>query len=326
MSLQLEQPWETHLLSWAEEAFNSHVSNETLNVGSDLLDAAYHHCETITKCHSRTFYMASGLLPEPKRRAARALYAFCRVTDDIIDNPNASPGTRYEELMDWRETVLANQPAQPASNQLVALAWADTRQRFNIPNGYAQQLIDGVSRDLTQDRYENFSDLATYSYGVASTVGLMAMHIVGFSGEQALPYAVKLGVALQMTNILRDVAEDWRVGRVYLPQDELAAFGLQDADIASGQLSPRWQDFMRFQVERNRTLYNESWMGIGMLDRNGRLAIAAAADLYRGILHDIERHNYDVFSRRSYVPLTGKLGRLPRTWWRSRRAHLQSAP
>jgi phytoene synthase len=148
------------------------------------------------------------------------------------------------------------------------------------------------------------------------------MHIVGFKGVEAIPYAIRLGVALQMTNILRDIGEDWQNGRVYLPQDELAAFNLSEADIANGRVSNRWREFMAFQIERNRQLYAESHDGIALLHRNGRFAIAAAADLYQAILSDIEAHDYDVFSRRAHIGAMGKLMRLPGIWRRSRKANI----
>lgn len=314
MSLQVPKTWEYRLLSWAEEALNTQVPNKTIQADSNLLAAAYHHCDAITKFHSRTFYMASGLLPEDKRRATRALYAFCRVTDDIIDSQQ-SAASRRRMLNNWRSTVLVD---HPPAGELVALAWADTERRYNIPRGYAEQLIDGVARDLSQVRYETFDQLAEYSYGVASTVGLMAMHIIGFRSEEALPYAVKLGVALQLTNILRDVAEDWNAGRLYLPLDELARFNLTEQDIDSGVLDDRWRAFMQFQIDRTRTLYDESIDGIAILDTDGRFAITAAADLYRAILHDIEKNDYDVFSRRAHVGIMGKVVRLPAIWRRSR--------
>ncbi len=315
MSL-VQQSWENRLLLWAEEALNTQSPHTMLDVDSSLLAAAYHHCDTVTKFHSRTFYMASSLLPEDKRRAARALYAFCRVTDDIIDRPE-DPSARQQKLEEWRRIVSAQNPPE---DELVALAWADTRRRFNIPQGYCDQLIEGVASDLTKTCYENFDALAEYSYGVASTVGLMAMHIIGFRAENALPYAVKLGVALQVTNILRDVAEDYRCGRLYLPQDELKAFGICESDIAQGRVTPQWREFMRFQIDRNRKLYEDSWQGIALLNPDGRLAISAAADLYKAILRDIENNHYDVFSRRAHVSLVGKLARMPRIWWRSKRA------
>ena len=129
---------------------------------------------------------------------------------------------------------------------------------------------------------------------------------------------VKLGVALQLTNILRDVAEDWKNGRVYLPQEELKNFGLSETDVANGRVDNRWRAFMRFQIERTRRLYTEALPGIGMLGRRGRFAIAAAAELYRGILDDIEANDYDVFSRRARVDDRKKIAQLPGIWWRAR--------
>lgn len=311
--------WEATLLDWAHSALETHqyaVPHRDV-VTDPHLQAAYGLCERITLENSRTFHLASGLLPAGKREAARALYAFCRVTDDLVDEA-AQDGRRRGALEDWR--VLLHEPHPPVEEQ-VALAWADARSRFNIPAGYAEQLVDGVARDLDQTRYTTFDDLAAYSYGVASTVGLMAMHIIGFRGASALSYAVKLGVALQVTNILRDVGEDWRNGRVYLPADELAAFGLDESVIAEARFrDPRWRDFMRFQIARNRQLYTEGLPGIALLEPEGRLAITAAAQLYRAILTDIEHHDYDVFSRRAHIGKLGKVARLPAIWWTSRTA------
>lgn len=312
--MQQIQTWEPHLLALAYEALNPQKLHLPQLVGDQtILQQAYAYCESVTAVHSRSFHLASGLLPAKKRQAVRALYAFCRVTDDIVDD---QPDTAVGELEIWRKRVFAS---QPSPNDLVAVAWADARARYHVPVRYAEQLVDGIARDLTQTRYETFADLATYSYGVASTVGLMSMHIIGYSGPEAIPYAIKLGLALQMTNILRDVAEDWARGRVYLPQDELAAFGLSEQDIANGRVTDNWRAFMRFQIERNRRLYEEAWPGIGMLGQDGRFAIAAAAGLYRAILEDIERHDYDVFSRRAHIGTWGKLRRLPRLWRESRR-------
>ncbi len=202
----------------------------------------------------------------------------------------------------------------PPPDDLVALAWADTRLRYRIPQRYAEQLIEGVGRDLHQQSYRTFEDLTTYAYGVASTVGLMSMHIIGFAGEQAIPYAIKLGIALQLTNILRDIGEDWRSGRVYLPMDEMAAFGLTEADLDRGQVDDRWRVFLRFQIERTRRLYAEARPGITLLNSDGRFAVAAASELYRAILEDIEAHDYDVFYRRAHVSAWDKARRLPGIW------------
>lgn len=314
MSLQI-QSWENVLLARAQEALQNHNPQQhTLTANQAELSAAYDVCNQMTRHHSKTFYMASALLPYEKRMAARALYAFCRVTDDIVDSTE-SVEERKTQLEAWRYLVMT--PNVQTDNP-VALAWHDTQTRYNIPRGYAEQLIEGVARDLQQIRYETFADLANYSYGVASTVGLMAMHIIGFSGSEAIPYAVRLGVALQLTNILRDVGEDWRAGRLYLPQEEIRQFELCEEDIGQCCLDGRWQAFMDFQVERARKLYDESWEGIQMLNPDGRFAIAAAADLYRAILDDIQAHHCDVFSRRARISNARKIAMLPGIWWRSR--------
>ncbi len=307
------QPWERHLLSLAYQARRS-VAAPAIEAAADahLLARAYAHCDSIAATYSRSFYLATRLLPAGKRQAIRALYAFCRVTDNLVDSPGSNP---KKSLATWRRRALS---AEPPLDDLVATAWADTRRRYRIPLSFAEQLIQGVTRDLDQRRYRTFEEVAAYAYGVASTVGLMSMHIIGFSGVEAMPYAIKLGIALQVTNILRDVGEDWQMGRVYLPSEELAAFGLSEDDLAAGRVDDRWRAFMRFQIERNRRLYAEALPGIALLNRDGRLAVAAAGELYRAILEDIKDHDYDVFNRRAHVGAWGKLTRLPGIWWRNR--------
>ena len=307
------QTWERNLLSLAYEAHRSTSAPSIRSIADTrLLARAYAQCDSIAATYSRSFYLATSLLPADKRRAIRALYAFCRVADNIVDCPDGDP---KRSLAAWRRKALGS---EPAGDDLVAIAWGDTRRQYRIPQRYAEQLIEGVARDLNQNRYRTFEDMAAYAYGVASTVGLMSMHIIGFSGAEAIPHAIKLGVALQVTNILRDVAEDWRMGRVYLPSEELAAYGLAENDIAAGRVDERWRAFMRFQIERNRRLYAEAWPGIAMLNQDGRLAVAAAGELYRGILDDIEAHDYDMFRRRAHVSGWGKLSKLPGIWWRNR--------
>jgi phytoene synthase len=146
----------------------------------------------------------------------------------------------------------------------------------------------------------------------------MSMHISGYASDDAIPYAIKLGVALQLTNILRDVGEDWRAGRVYLPQQDLALFGLSEDDLARGRVDDRWRAFMRYEIAWNRDLYAEAMPGIRLLNPDGRLAVQAAAEFYRAILDDIEAHDYDVFGRRARVSKWAKLRRLPGLWWRTR--------
>jgi len=315
MSIQSTH-WENHLLAMAYEALENQSPLQHSDFSNQvLLNRAYAYCDQLTRDHSRTFFMASGLLPDDKRRAIRALYAFCRTSDDLVD---CSQGDAALNLENWRRrTVFPHFDEQDP----VVMAWSNTRLNFHIPWRYVDQLITGVAEDLRHSSYETFNELATYCYGVACTVGLMSMHIIGFAGEQALPYAIRLGVALQLTNILRDVGEDWRAGRVYLPKEELDIFGLTTADLTAGVVDDRWRALMRFQIERNRKLYAEAMPGVALLDPEGRFAIAAAAELYQAILEDIEAHDYDVFHRRAHISGLGKLVRLPAIWWRSRNGY-----
>lgn len=308
----MSYPWEQKLVNMAYKAFESHITTKPIKFDKNILDQAYRHCESIAKTHSKTFYLASSLLPIEKRRSARALYAFCRTSDDIIDCSNEDTRSKLNE---WKERSFTDNFSQ---SDLISIAWADTKFKFDIPISYAEQLINGVEMDMKLKRYDTFDELTEYCYGVASTVGLMVMHIIGFSEKTAINYAIKLGIALQLTNILRDVREDYMVGRIYLPQKELSDFGLEEKDIAECLVDDRWRAFMRFQIERNRILYKESLPGISLLDPDGRFAISTAAELYRAILEDIEAHDYDVFSRRAFVSNWNKLKRLPGIWWRAK--------
>ncbi len=308
--MRMQANWENHLLNLAGKI--PHPSTRPLFsywAGDAALERAYVACDKITAQHSKSFYLASGLLPEEKRSAVRALYAFCRTVDDIVDE--SAVDDRERQLDYWREVV---RHASYADDDLVAAAWSDTLARYHIPRHYALQLIDGVQRDMSQTRYQTFEEVAAYSYGVASTVGLMSMYIVGFQTTQAVPYAIKLGVALQLTNILRDVGEDWRNGRLYLPQDELSLYGIREADLSAGRVTDAWRLFMKFQIERTRQLYEEAWPGVKMLSREGQLAIGAASAFYQGILEAIEANGYDVFNKRAHLSAWEKIRRLPALW------------
>jgi phytoene synthase len=272
------------------------------------LPEAYHRCVEITRRHSRSFFLSSQLLPAEKRRAIRALYAFCRTSDDLVDQPCQDAA---QALAAWVAQVHA---ARPPADSAVLLAWNDTIDRYRVPRGLPDELLAGIAMDLTVSRYATFDDLWLYCYRVASVVGLIAMHIIGYR-EGAAPYAIKLGVALQLTNILRDVAEDARRGRVYLPLEDLQRFGLTDDDVLEGRRDEAFRALIRFETARAHALYEAAWPGIGLLNADGRLAIGAASEIYRGILGKIHAMRYDVFLQRAYVPLAEKLLIL----WRVRR-------
>lgn len=275
------------------------------------LTEAYCHCEELTRVHSRSFFFSTQLLPIEKRRAIRALYAFCRTSDDLVDHARRDAA---RSLANWVALVHAPQP--PPDNP-VLLAWNDTATRYNIPQALIDELLAGVAMDLTMSRYATFDDLWLYCYRVASVVGLISMQIIGY-GEGAAKYAVRLGVALQLTNILRDVGEDVARGRIYLPQEDLAWFGVRSEDIFQCRLDERFRQLMRFEIARANLLYEEAWPGIALLSQDGRLAVGAASEIYRGILAKIAANGYDVFNYRASVPLIEKLITLAWVRWRLR--------
>jgi 15-cis-phytoene synthase len=306
----LNKGWEDHLIRHArvDPSESGPIQLQVHHLGESL-ETAYIYCSKLTAIHSKSFFMASNLLPPETRKSIRALYAFCRTTDDIIDVYTANGEV---ELQRWRERALTT---IPQTNDPVSLAWAHTRHTLSIPTTYAKQLIDGVSQDIHVHRYESFSALTEYCYGVASTVGLMSMHIIGFTEPSATRYAIKLGVALQLTNILRDIAEDWERGRVYLPQDELHEYGITEKHFREGIVDDSWKSFMQFQIARARKIYDEAWPGISLLHPSGQLSIAAAATFYRGILDKIEENHYNVFISRAHLTKWGKIQLMPKLWY-----------
>lgn len=276
---------------------------------STTLEEAYALCERVTRHHSKSFYFATAFLPPAKRQAIRVLYAFCRWSDDIVDEPERRLGY---SLDGW--VAEAHNEGQEASHPILK-AWQDVRHRYQLPRAVIDELLAGVRMDLTVQRYDTFEDLWLYCYRVAATVGLLSMAIVGHE-EGAAPYAIKLGIALQLTNILRDVGEDGRRARLYLPLDEIEHFGLREEEILAGQIDERYRALMRFQVARAERLYDEAWPGIAMLHPDSRFAVGAAATVYRAILPAIVANGYDNHRHRAHVPLWRKLSLLPAIWWR----------
>ncbi len=275
-------------------------------------EAAYAQADAITRRNSQTFYLATGLLPRAARRAVRALYAFCRATDDLVDNAGATRA----DVERWR--AAATQPAA-AQRDPVLLCWALTREEFGAEQRYQDELIDGVALDLGTTRYATWPELERYCYLVASTVGLLAMPIIGLAPgvrlAEAAPYAITLGIALQLTNILRDVGEDAARGRVYLPQSDLARFNLSETDILAGVHDERFVALMQFEIARARELFVEALPGIALLSRGARPAVGAAALLYRAILNRIEAIDYRVHTQRASTTASQKLLMLPAVLW-----------
>jgi phytoene synthase len=279
--------------------------------------AAYAYCRRVAREVARTFYYGSLFLPAAKRQAAWALYGFCRTVDDIADEPDLFPQP-LDELARWRALLLETYAGRPRGP--VMIAWADMLSRFAVPLPPALDLLAGVEMDARGGSFRTFEELRLYCYRVAGTVGLLMSPILGYQDEAALEYAVDLGIAMQLTNILRDIGEDAARGRIYLPEDELTAFGCDRASILRGELTPAFRDVMAFQVARAETYYERGLRGMALLDRDARLAIALSGSLYRAILECIRLREYDVFSARAHISYAGKLAAVPGAWLRARRA------
>lgn len=284
-------------------------------VDEAVLEEAYQHCRRITRKGSKTFYFGSLLLPYQKRRAMWAFYSFCRYTDDLVDNSESLTSDELVEQLDYWETE-SRAALQGQVNARLShfLAWSHSVTNFQIPPEPTLELIEGCRMDLTKSRYANFDELRLYCYRVASTVGLVAAQVIGYSDPIALNYAIDLGIAMQLTNILRDVGEDARNGRIYLPLDEMRQFGYTEEELLQGVINQSFIQLMKFQIERARRYYQQAMPGIEYLTADSRLSISVAADLYSRILDVIERNNYDVFTRRAYVPGKEKLARLLVNW------------
>lgn len=276
------------------------------------IENAYAQADQITRVHSKTFYLATALLSRTARRAIRALYAFCRATDDLVD----TEGATLADVEQWRAEV--TQPWHLQRNP-VLLSWALIREQYGVEARYQTELMDGIALDLTKRHYTTWNELERYCYLVASTVGLLAMPIIGLARgatfAEAAPYAIQLGIALQLTNILRDVGEDAERGRVYLPQSDLARFGLTADDILNGVGDERFVGLMKFEIARARELYQSALPGIALLSPAARPAVGAAALLYRAILDKIESIGYHVQTQRASTSAIRKLLKLPYVLW-----------
>jgi phytoene synthase len=248
---------------------------------------------------SKSFYFATRFFPPHLAQAAYGVYWFCRSTDDIVDENPDLPAAR-RELEAWREQLVAVMNGQTVDSPVLML-FEHTRRQTGFPEQYPLELIEGMRMDLERARYANFDELRLFCYRVASVVGLMMSHVIGFRGD-ALTYAEDLGIAMQLTNILRDLGEDADRGRIYLPADELARFAYTEDDLLARRRGPAFDALMRFQIDRARGYYERSFPGIPLLKPEGCFAVEIAAKVYRDILGRIEKMDYNVYARRAVVP------------------------
>ncbi|KAK9735177.1 hypothetical protein RND81_04G188700 [Saponaria officinalis] len=279
-----------------------------------LLGEAYDRCGEVCAEYAKTFYLGTLLMTPEKRRAIWAIYVWCRRTDELVDGPNASHITataldRWESRLD---DLFNGQPFD-----MLDAALSDTVAKFPIDIQPFKDMIEGMRMDLRKSRYKNFDELYLYCYYVAGTVGLISVPVMGIAPkskattESVYNAALALGIANQLTNILRDVGEDARRGRVYLPQDELAQAGLSDEDIFAGRVTDKWRSFMKKQIKRARTFFDEAERGVAELSPSSRWPVWASLLLYRQILDEIEANDYNNFTKRAYVSKAKKLLALP---------------
>lgn len=265
-------------------------------------------CRRLHKKHGNSYYFATKFFPKHIRHATYALYAFFRIPDEIVDNPEVSnPDLVKKELFLWQDKWNQAYKTQQ-SDEPVLQATAEVFHTYGIPFEYSEAFLDAMIQDTSKSRYETYQELEHYMYGSAAVVGLMMTHVIGFRSQKALEYAKQLGYAMQLTNFLRDIDEDYlQRDRIYLPQEDLARFELSDRDIQKQKASKDFQKMMKFQIKRTRKLYDESEQGIELLSKEGQFAVRAASILYGAILGKIEQADYDIFNKRVSTSFWEKL-------------------
>ncbi|XP_057724830.1 phytoene synthase 2, chloroplastic-like [Arachis stenosperma] len=280
----------------------------------DLLNAAYNRCGQVCAEYAKTFFLGTQLMTEERRKAIWAIYVWCRRTDELVDGPNASHITPTA-LDRWEQRL--NDVFQGRPYDMFDAALSHTVSNYPVDIQPFKDMIEGMRMDLKKSRYNNFDELYLYCYYVAGTVGLMSVPVMGIapdsksSTETIYNAALALGIANQLTNILRDVGEDARRGRIYLPQDELAQAGLSEDDIFNGKVTDKWRNFMKGQIKRARIFFDEAEKGVSELNSASRWPVWASLLLYRQILDSIEANDYNNFTKRAYVGQAKKLLSLP---------------
>jgi 15-cis-phytoene synthase len=267
-----------------------------------MMDAA----KDIAKTSKSSFYYAFNLLPEEKRDAMNTVYAFCRKTDDIIDEGNETDDLKYDKLRKWRielEKAFSGQSDYSLLNKL-----GSTIHKFNIPYEPFFELLKGMEMDLQNKRYLTFDDLRLYCYRVASTVGLMCIEIFGYKHKSAKEFAVNLGIALQLTNILRDIKKDSLKGRIYLPQEDLKRFSYSEEDIFKQQYDQRFINLMKYEVERAEKFFEVATENLDLDDKKAMFAARAMQHIYKRLLEKIIDAEYNIYKKNIRVSSFEKVG------------------
>lgn len=275
------------------------------------LRSAYEECRRLNALHGKTYYLATLLLPPAKRPYVHALYGFARYADEIVDDLSSTLTIEQKTqfLANWSEEFLnhISHPNQSAELDDVQSAVAHTIQTWNIPTDYFKAFLHSMAMDLTVTEYETFDDLMEYVYGSASVIGLQMVPILEPTHVDAYKYAEKLGVAFQLANFIRDLGEDLERGRVYLPMQDFAQFGVTRADLEKRIATPAIKEALKFQIARVRQLEEESRLGIPMLNPSAQPCIQTARVLYCGIVDAVEAIDYEIFAKRASVSLSRRL-------------------
>jgi 15-cis-phytoene synthase len=269
------------------------------------LQRGFQEAKKITKKFAKTFYLASLFLPKTKKYASYAVYAICRLSDETVDDltyPNQA-----DSLQKLEQKIDTAYSKNEIDEPLLA-AFSHIVNTYEIPKEYFSVLIQGMHMDLKIKRYANFPDLYEYCYRVAGNIGLIMLKIFRQKNKTAEYYAIKLGVAMQLTNILRDINEDFARGRIYLPQDEMNQFNITEDQLAKKKLNEEFKNFLCFQIRRCRDFYRDSLPGIKLIDNLTCKFVALAMNkLYSGILDAIEKNNYNVFTKRAHINILRKI-------------------
>jgi 15-cis-phytoene synthase len=262
--------------------------------------ASYEECKRLNSLHGKTYYLATLLLPKDRRPYVHALYGFARYADEIVDDlaSTLTPSEKAALLQKWSAALLADLQVGESSDH-IGRALVDTASKFKIPHQHFVAFLHSMEMDLTITEYPNYEALLEYVYGSAAVIGLQMVPILGYSDERAFAAAEKLGIAFQLANFIRDVGEDLDRGRIYLPLDELAQFGVDRAMLEQRTLTPEIIAALKFQIARVRQLQAESAAGIDYLDKVSRPCIRAASELYCGIVDEVEAIGYDIFNKRA---------------------------
>lgn len=272
------------------------------------------YCQDKAAKSGSSFYYSFMFLPADKRRAITALYAFCREVDDVVDECSDINVARTT-LVWWRGQVaeiFGGKPQHP-----VAIALIPVVKQFNMAQEHLLEIIDGMEMDLEQHQYADFKALQLYCYRVASVVGLLAAGIFGYTDRKTLKYAHDLGIAFQLTNIIRDVGEDARRGRIYLPQDELARFGVHTRDILNSNETTEFQKLMQFQIERAQHFYLQAFEQLPAADRKSQRTGIIMAAIYRATLDEVVASGCHVMKERISLTPLRKLWLAYKTWWQN---------